>query len=277
MAVFSSLAVPFFSEIPGKEIVNQLIAEKIAIDERPDGPVIVKLDELLGLKKEKYRVLVILRSDNTALYSTEDLALARIKFIEYPDLERSVYVVDVRQALHFQQVFKTLELAGYSWADKCHHIAYELVNLPGNVVMASREGTVVLLEDLLREARSRALAVVEEKNPDLETSLKEEIAEIRHKEAQNAADVIGAQLIWMNFDDEFLVDTPESRLKFIDTVRIAKPDIIFAHEPYNDYNPDHDISGYLAFIARINAAIKLIETDNPPIPKVPALFYYSTL
>jgi arginyl-tRNA synthetase len=166
------------AEIPGKEIVNQLIAEKIAIDERPDGPVIVKLDELLGLKKEKYRVLVILRSDNTALYSTEDLALARIKFIEYPDLERSVYVVDVRQALHFQQVFKTLELAGYSWADKCHHIAYELVILPGNVVMASREGTVVLLEDLLREARSRALAVVEEKNPDLETSRKEEIAEI---------------------------------------------------------------------------------------------------
>jgi LmbE family N-acetylglucosaminyl deacetylase len=106
---------------------------------------------------------------------------------------------------------------------------------------------------------------------------KEEIAEVRHKETQKAADLIGAHLIWMNFEDEFLMDTPESRLKFIDTVRIAKPDIVFAHEPYNDYNPDHDMVGYLAFIARINAAIKLIETDNPPIPKVPALFYYSTL
>jgi len=53
-------------------------------------------------------------------------------------------VVDVRQSLHFQQVFKTLELAGYPWANRCEHIPYELVNLPGNVVMASREGTVVL-------------------------------------------------------------------------------------------------------------------------------------
>jgi arginyl-tRNA synthetase len=166
------------AEHPGKEIVQQLIEDNVAIDERPEGPVIVKLDELLGLEKEKYRVLVILRSDNTALYSTEDLALARIKFLEYPDLERSVYVVDVRQALHFQQVFKTLELAGYSWAEKCHHIAYELVNLPGNVVMASREGSVVLLEDLLREANSRALAVVEEKNPELDPSSKEKVAEI---------------------------------------------------------------------------------------------------
>ncbi|WP_322791817.1 arginine--tRNA ligase, partial [Bellilinea sp.] len=99
-------------EHPGKEIVNELIAKGIAVDERPDGPVVVKLDELLGLKTEKYRVLVVLRSDNTALYATEDLALAKKKFSDYPDLSRSYYVVDVRQSLHFQQVFKTLELAG---------------------------------------------------------------------------------------------------------------------------------------------------------------------
>jgi arginyl-tRNA synthetase len=64
-------------------------------------------------------------------------------------------------------VFKTLELAGYEWAQQCQHIPYELVNLPGNVVMASREGTVVLLEDLIREATTRALEVVELKNPEL--------------------------------------------------------------------------------------------------------------
>jgi LmbE family N-acetylglucosaminyl deacetylase len=106
---------------------------------------------------------------------------------------------------------------------------------------------------------------------------KKEIAAVRHRESQKSAKLIGAQLIWMNFEDEFLLDTPESRLKFIDTVRIAKPDVVFAHEPYNDYNPDHDMVGYLAFIARINASIKLIETEHPPAPKVPALFYYSTL
>jgi arginyl-tRNA synthetase len=120
----------------------------------------------LGLTKEKYRVMVILRSDGTALYATEDLALAKIKFSEY-DLARSLYIVDVRQSLHFQQVFKTLEIAGYPWATKCQHLPFELVVLPGNVVMASREGTVVLLEDLLREAMERALEVVKQKNPNL--------------------------------------------------------------------------------------------------------------
>ena len=85
--------------------------------------------------------------------------------LDYPDLEKAYYVVDVRQSLHFTQVFKTLEIAGYDWATRCQHVSYELVNLPGNVVMASREGTVVLLEDLLREATARALEVVREKNP----------------------------------------------------------------------------------------------------------------
>ncbi len=164
-------------EHPGKEVVQELINKGIAQDERPTGPVIVKIDELLGLKDEKYRVLVVLRSDNTALYATEDLALAKLKFSEYPDLVKSYYIVDVRQSLHFQQIFKTLEIAGYPWAGQCQHIPYELVNLPGNVVMASREGTVVLLEDLIREATSRALEVVEEKNPELPNEQKLAVAQ----------------------------------------------------------------------------------------------------
>src|SRR5450759_222841 len=123
-------------EHPGKEVVAGLIAKGIAQDGRPEEPVIVKIDEILGLSQEKYRVLVVLRSDNTALYATEDLALAIRKFADYPDLVKSLYVVDVRQSLHFQQVFKTLEIAGFEWANRCQHVPYELVNLPGNVVMA---------------------------------------------------------------------------------------------------------------------------------------------
>lgn len=183
-SIYQTLDIPFQriytnseAEQPGKLIVQELIENGIAQDERPEGPVIVKLDELLGLTKEKYRVLVVLRSDSTALYSTEDLALAKIKFSEYPDMVRSLYVVDVRQSLHFQQVFKTLEIAGYEWASRCQHIAYELVNLPGNVVMASREGTFVLLEDLIREATGRALALVEQKNPELTPAQKQEVAQ----------------------------------------------------------------------------------------------------
>ncbi len=154
-------------EQPGKEIVQELIQKNIATDERPEGAVIVKIDEVLGLQKDKYRVLVVLRSDGTALYATEDLALVKQKFIDYPDLSKALYIVDVRQSLHFTQVFKTMELAGYDFATKCEHVPYELVSLPANVVMASREGTVVLLEDLINEATKRAYEVVQEKNPEL--------------------------------------------------------------------------------------------------------------
>jgi len=162
-------------EFQGKEMVEDLIKRGIAEDLRPDDAVIVRIDDLLELDKEKYRVLVVLRSDGTALYATEDLALAKLKQEEYlPD--RSIYVVDVRQSLHFQQVWKTLEIAGYDWADKCEHLAYEVVNLPGNVVMASREGTVVRLEELIRESQTRAYEVVQEKNPDLSEDQKRDIA-----------------------------------------------------------------------------------------------------
>ncbi len=154
-------------EKPGQELVNKLIERGIAIDERPDGPVIVRLDELLGLKKEKYRVLVVLRSDGTSLYATKDLPLALKKF-ELFNPDQSVYVIDVRQSLYLQQIFKTLDIIGHpDWAKRCYHMSYEIVNLPGNVTIASREGTVVLLEDLVREAKQRALQIVQEKNPEL--------------------------------------------------------------------------------------------------------------
>ena len=163
-------------EQPGKMVVEQFIEEGIAEDERPTGgPVIVRIDDKLGLEKEKYRVLVVLRSDGTALYATEDLALAIKKFSDY-NLYSSIYIVDVRQSLHFEQVFKTLEIAGYPWATRSQHLPYEVVNLPGNVVMASRDGTIVLLEGLIDESHERALEIVEEKNPSLNDEQKEAVA-----------------------------------------------------------------------------------------------------
>lgn len=161
-------------EESGKEIVDRLIDAGIATDERPEGAVIVDLDRVLGTEN-KYRVLVVLRSDGTSLYSTKDLSLAIEKFEEY-HMDRSVYVVDVRQSLYMQQIFKVLELLGYPWAPNCYHLAYEIVNLPGNVTIASREGTVVLLEDLISEAEKRAFAIVEDKNPDLDEKAKLGIA-----------------------------------------------------------------------------------------------------
>jgi arginyl-tRNA synthetase len=161
-------------EEPGKAIVKKLIDDGIAKDERPEGAVIVDLDEVLGTQEE-YRVLVILRSDGTSLYPTKDLPLAMMKFSDYK-LTKSIYVIDVRQSLYMKQIFKILELIGKEWAKDCYHLAYEIVNLPGNVTIASREGTVVLLEDLIFEAEKRALQIVENRNSELDRKTKASIA-----------------------------------------------------------------------------------------------------
>ena len=168
----------FESEVEdsGKVIVDELIEKKIAVDERPEGAVVVKLDDLCGTK-DKYRVLVVLRSDGTSLYATKDLSLAIKKFEQF-NLDRSIYVIDVRQSLYMQQIFKTMELMGYPWTKNLYHLAYEIVNLPGNVTMSSRDGTVVFLQDLLSEATSRALQIVNEKNPSLPEETKKQISHI---------------------------------------------------------------------------------------------------
>ena len=167
----------FESEVeePGIELVEQLIKKGIAQDPRPEEPVFIDLDAIAGTENE-YRVLVVLRSDGSSLYATKDLPLAIKKFKDY-DLDRSIYVIDVRQSLYLKQVFKTLEILGYAWADKLYHLAYDLVNLPGNVTMSSREGTVVLFDDLVAEATLRARAIVEQKNPELSEAAMDAIAE----------------------------------------------------------------------------------------------------
>lgn len=163
-------------EEPAKKEVDQLIKSGLATDEREkDGPVIVNLDKLLNLDNETFRVLVLLRSDGTSLYGAWDLALAKQKFRDYK-LDRSIYVVDVRQSLHFTQVFKTLELAGFKEIEKAYHLPYEIVNLPGNLTMSSREGIIVLLETFIREAVDRAYEVSKERNPEMDDKMRKEVA-----------------------------------------------------------------------------------------------------
>ena len=160
---------------PSKAIVEELIAKNIADDERPNGgAVIVKIDEKLGLTKEKYRTNVILRGDGTTLYLTKDLALAKEKFEKY-HVDRSIYVVDVRQSLHMQQAFAILKLWGFPQSEKCYHLGYGFVSLPEGA-MSARRGRVVLFKDVADEAVKRVLAVESEKSGDVPVSEREKIA-----------------------------------------------------------------------------------------------------
>lgn len=101
---------------------------------------------------------------------------------------------------------------------------------------------------------------------------REEIAAMRYKEAQTSCDIIGAHLIWLGFEDEMLFDDRKTRMAFIEAVRIARPDVIFTHPRFMDYNQDHDITGYLAFEARVLATVKLMETEHPVIDHLPPMF-----
>jgi arginyl-tRNA synthetase len=160
---------------PSKAIVDELIARGIAEDQRPTGPVIVEIDKKLGLTKEKYRTAVILRSDGTTLYLTKDLALARDKFETY-HVDRSIYVVDFRQSLHFQQAFKILELWGFPQAAKCYHLDYGFVTLPEGA-MSARRGNVVLFKEVADEAYRRVQAIIDERNPDLDVAQRHAVAQ----------------------------------------------------------------------------------------------------
>jgi arginyl-tRNA synthetase len=160
---------------PSKLIVEELIQKNIADDERPNGgAVIVKIDEKLGLTKEKYRTNVILRRDGTTLYLTKDLALAKEKFEKY-HVDRSIYVVDVRQSLHLQQAFAILKLWGFPQAEKCYHLGYGFVSLPEGA-MSARRGRVVLFKEVYDEAIKRVLSVEAEKSADIPISEREKIA-----------------------------------------------------------------------------------------------------
>ena len=160
---------------PSKTIIDELITRGIAEDERAqNGPVIIKIDEKLGLAKEKYRTAVVLRSDGTSLYLTKDLALAKVKFEQY-HVDRSIYVVDFRQSLHFQQAFKILELWGFPQAPKCYHLSYGYVTLPEGA-MSSRRGRVVLFKEVYDEAIKRVLSLETERSGNIPEAEREEIA-----------------------------------------------------------------------------------------------------
>ena len=103
----------------------------------------------------------------------------------------------------------------------------------------------------------------------------EEIAAVRHKEAEAGAAVLGAHLIWLGFDDEFLLDTRETRIAFINAFRIARPEVVFCHWR-NDYNPDHSISGAIVDECIHMAGVPNIVTAEPPTSGIPHVYFMDT-
>jgi len=131
----------FFESEVGEE-------SKALVREYQEQGVFVESEGAVGadLSEWKLGFCILIKRDGTALYATRDLGLAQRKFEQF-GVDRSLYVVDDAQTLHFQQVFKCLELMGYEQATKCQHVGYARVVLPDGE-MSSRKGGVVLFSQL---------------------------------------------------------------------------------------------------------------------------------
>lgn len=98
---------------------------------------------------------LLLRSDGTSVYMTQDIGTAILRFRDFPKIKGQVYTVGNEQEYHFKVLFLILSKLGYEWARRCYHLSYGMVDLPSGK-MKSREGTVVDADDLIEEMVTEA-------------------------------------------------------------------------------------------------------------------------
>ncbi len=132
----------------GKEVV-QIGLEKGIFEKDPDGSVWIDLTAD-GLDRK-----IVLRSDGTAVYMTQDIGTAIQRVKDFPDVGGMVYTVGNEQDYHFKVLFLILKKLGFSWAESLFHLSYGMVDLPSGK-MKSREGTVVDADDLMDEMAQTA-------------------------------------------------------------------------------------------------------------------------
>ena len=138
----------------GKEVV-QFGLEKGIFEKDPDGSVWIDLTAD-GLDRK-----IVLRSDGTAVYMTQDIGTAIQRVKDFPDVGGMVYTVGNEQDYHFKVLFLILKKLGFDWADSLYHLSYGMVELPSGK-MKSREGTVVDADDLMAEMTTTAQTISED-------------------------------------------------------------------------------------------------------------------
>jgi arginyl-tRNA synthetase len=147
-AFYSDKMEPVVEELRAKGLLKE-----------SDGALIVDLEAY------KMPPCLIKKSDGATLYATRDLAAALWRKQEY-DFYKCLYVVAYQQNLHFAQLFKVLEMMGREWARDMVHVNFGMVSMEEGS-MSTREGRIVWLEDVLNAAREKAVAIIEEKSPEL--------------------------------------------------------------------------------------------------------------
>ena len=158
---YDSLGIDFDSNyyesdtyLLGKSIIEEGLNKGVFYS-KEDGSVWINLrDEGLDEK-------LLLRSDGTAVYITQDIGTANQRVVDHPKVKGMVYTVGNEQDYHFKVLFLVLQKLGYSWADSLFHLSYGMVDLPSGK-MKSREGTVVDADDLIQRMKNTARKIAAE-------------------------------------------------------------------------------------------------------------------
>lgn len=138
----------------GKDVVADGLVKGV-FEKDPDGSVWIDLTAD-GLDRK-----IVLRSDGTSVYMTQDIGTAIQRVKDFPDVGGMVYTVGNEQDYHFKVLFLILKKLGFDWAANLYHLSYGMVDLPSGK-MKSREGTVVDADDLMAEMTSTAQSIAEE-------------------------------------------------------------------------------------------------------------------
>ena len=160
----------YSSRIPA---VVDLLREKGLLTESEGAQVVMLEDE--GLPP-----CIILKSDGTTIYASRDLAAAIYRHENY-DFYKNIYVVGLPQQLHFRQVFAVLKKAGFDFADDCVHVGFGLLKFKDGSAFSTREGNIVLLDDLLNKTVEKTEEIIrknaEERGDDMTEDEIKDIAE----------------------------------------------------------------------------------------------------
>jgi arginyl-tRNA synthetase len=169
--VYDQLGVSFDS-YAGESFYNDKM-EPVVQELRDKGLLVESQGAwVVDLEEDNMPPCLILKSDGATIYATRDLAAAIYRQNTY-HFDKCLYVVAYQQDLHFRQVFRVLEKMGYPWAKDCVHVSFGMVSFEGEA-LSTRKGNMILLEDLLNQAVTKAREIIEEKSPNLEN--KDEVA-----------------------------------------------------------------------------------------------------
>ena len=161
-----------FDSLNGEAFYNDKMDEVVTMLEEKHLLQTNEGAEIVDLEKYDLNPALIKKSDGATLYITRDLAAALYRKREY-NFVKSLYVVGNEQSGHFKQLKAVLKEMDFDWSEDMIHIPFGLITKDGKK-LSTRKGKIVLLEEVLKEAKDSALSQIQEKNPDLPN--KEEVA-----------------------------------------------------------------------------------------------------